>query len=296
MPIKLPPAMTRAAGRAVLKIKHVSPEILIGVGVTGVVATVIMAAKATLKAPEIIEAHEEEMLEVKEQTGGDQQALATVYAKTGIRLVKLYAPTVLVGVVSIASILGSHKILRARNVALASAYKALEIAYDKYRARVIEIVGEEQEEAIRLTMPSNEVEDPDNPEKKALEATFDPNIVSPYARFFDETCKSWSKSPEDNLFFLSCHQNHLNDKLKSRGHVFLNEVYDAIGIPRTTAGQVVGWFYDPENPESGDNFIDFNIYNLDGEDGGERHRAFVNGHERSILLDFNVDGIIYDKI
>lgn len=295
MSIKLPAAVTRAVGRAALKLKSASPEILIGVGVVGVVATVILAARATLNAQPIVEAHEAEINEVKEQSGEDPQALAMVYARTGVRIAKLYAPTVLIGVASVACILGSHKILKARNVALASAYKALEIAYDKYRARVIEIVGEEQEEAIRLAMPASEVSDPDNPEQKAISAEFDPNVISPYARFFDETCKGWVKDPEANLFFLSCHQNHLNDKLKSRGHVFLNEAYDALGIPRTSAGQVVGWFYDPER-EEGDNFIDFNLYRLDGEDGGERRRAFINGHERSVLLDFNVDGIIYDKI
>lgn len=295
MSIKLPVGVTRAVGRAALKVRSASPEILIGVGVVGVVATVIMAAKATLNAQPIVEAHEEEMKEVKEQTGEDPQALATVYAKTGIRFARLYAPTVLVGVSSVACILGSHKILKARNVALASAYKALELAYEKYRARVIEVIGKEQEEAICLTTTVSEIPSPDNPDEKIVVAEFDPNIVSPYARFFDETCKGWVKDPEANLFFLTCHQNRLNDKLKSRGHVFLNEAYDALGIPRTSAGQVVGWFYDPER-EEGDNFIDFNLYQLDGVDGGERRRAFINGYERSVLLDFNVDGIIYDKI
>ena len=114
----------------------------------------------------------------------------------------------------------------------------------------------------------------------------DPNGLSVYARFFDEGCEQWSKNPEYNLMFLRSQQNYYNDMLKSRGHVFLNEVYDALGIPRTQAGAVVGWMIS----DNGDNFIDFGVFD------GDRPRArdFVNGYERSILLDFNVDGVIYD--
>ena len=116
----------------------------------------------------------------------------------------------------------------------------------------------------------------------------DPNTISDYSRIFDECNTSWSKSPEHNLVFLKQQQNYANDLLKSRGHLFLNEVYDMLGFPRTQAGQIVGWVYDEKNP-IGDNFVDFGIYNLDSE----RARAFVNGYERSILLDFNVDGNVW---
>ena len=72
----------------------------------------------------------------------------------------------------------------------------------------------------------------------------------------------------------------------------MNEVYQALGIPETEAGQVVGWIYDPENPDhKGDNYVDFNIYDLHRE----KSRDFVNGYERSILLDFNVDGEILHR-
>ena len=108
--------------------------------------------------------------------------------------------------------------------------------------------------------------------------------VSQYARFFDETCPSWSKNSEANLMFLKLQQQFANDMLKARGVLYLNEVYAMLGIPRTKAGQVVGWKYDLENP-SGDNYVDFGIFD-------EKNKSFVNGFERSILLDFNVDGII----
>ena len=119
----------------------------------------------------------------------------------------------------------------------------------------------------------------------------DPNNYSSYARFFDDGCTGWTKDPEYNLMFLKKQQRYANDLLKSRGHLFLNEVYDMLGIPRTKAGQVVGWIYDEEYP-NGDNFVDFGIYDL----YNEKARDFVNGYERTILLDFNVDGDIMNLI
>lgn len=112
--------------------------------------------------------------------------------------------------------------------------------------------------------------------------------LSPYARFFDETCAAWTKDPESNKFFLLRQQEYANKKLKDRGYLFLNEVYDMLGIPRTKAGQRVGWVYEPEYP-IGDNYVDFGIYD-------EVHnRSFVNGYKNSVLLNFNVDGDILNR-
>jgi hypothetical protein len=63
-----------------------------------------------------------------------------------------------------------------------------------------------------------------------------------------------------------------------------------LGIDRSKAGSVVGWVITKEG--TGDNFIDFGVFDGDNP----RARDFVNGREGSILLDFNVDGVIYDKI
>lgn len=112
--------------------------------------------------------------------------------------------------------------------------------------------------------------------------------VSNYARFFDEACTAWTKDPELNLMFLKCQEQFANEKLRSRGYLFLNEVYDMLGMPRTKAGQVIGWIYDEKNPV-GDNYVDFDIY-------AEHNANFVNGYERPILLDFNVDGNIIDRL
>ena len=111
---------------------------------------------------------------------------------------------------------------------------------------------------------------------------------SPYAVFFDEASAAWTKIPECNKMFLLQQQNFANDKLRARGYLFLNEVYEMLGLPRTRAGQLIGWVYDAKNPV-GDNYVDFNIFNT-------RNREFVNGFEKSVLLDFNVDGNILDRL
>lgn len=116
----------------------------------------------------------------------------------------------------------------------------------------------------------------------------DKRSPSMYARFFDEGCPGWQKDSEYNLIFLKTQQVYANDLLRKRGHLFLNDIYDMLGIPRTKAGQVVGWVYDKDNPV-GDNYIDFGIYD-------ERNSNFVNGYEKNALLDFNVDGIILERI
>lgn len=127
----------------------------------------------------------------------------------------------------------------------------------------------------------NEVKDID---KKGTDVT----NVSQYARYFNETCPAWTNDSEYNFMYLKIQQQYANDRLRVRGYLFLNDVYEMLGMPRTKAGQVVGWVYNEKNPR-GDNYIDFGLYNLGNEN-------FVNGYERSILLDFNVDGNILDKL
>lgn len=108
--------------------------------------------------------------------------------------------------------------------------------------------------------------------------------VSQYARIFDDSCVGWTKDPEYNMHFLKSQQDYCNDKLKAKGHLFLNEVYDILGIPRTKAGAVVGWVYDEKNP-IGDNFVDFGLFDTNDE----RNSDFINGYKNTAILDFNVD-------
>jgi hypothetical protein len=179
---------------------------------------------------------------------------------------------------------------------LAAAYATVDKSFKEYRSRVVERFGKELDRELRYNIKAKEVDEivqnEDGTEtvvKKTVNVA-DPNLYSDYARFFDEACPGWTKDPEFNLMFLKDQQRFANDKLKAQGYLFLNEVYDMLGIPRTKAGQVVGWIYDEKNP-IGDNFVDFGIFN----ENITKARDFVNGYERVILLDFNVDGNIMDN-
>lgn len=286
----------KVAGRGLLLVKKHSPEILTAVGITGVVVSAVMASKATLKLEPVVEKVKNGKDEAKSMLEDEMfpeydkdrhnKEVARVYVKGALDLSKLYGPSVTLGLSSIACIIGAHGIMRKRNVALAAAYKAVETSFTEYRKRVIAELGEEREEDIHIGRQQVEVVDENG--KKTKVTKVDPNGISAYARFFDEYSENWSKTPEYNLLFLKAQQNYANDLLHARGHVFLNEVYDMIGIPRSQAGQVVGWVISKD----GDNFIDFGVYDFNNAGS----HLFVNGHEQSILLDFNVDGVIYDLI
>ena len=298
-------SMTRSLHKVGFKVKKYSPEILLGVGIVAGVATLVTACKATTKAGAILEDTKKKVDDIHHvldntEEYGDQYTpedgkkdLAITYVQTGYQFAKLYAPTVILGVTSLTCILASHNIIHKRNIALAAAYATVDNSFKQYRNRVIDRFGKELDRELKYNIKAQEVEETvvneDGTEttvKKTVQ-TVHPDDISEYARFFDETCTSWDRNAEYNLMFLKRTQDHFNDLLRIRGHVFLNEVYDALGIQRTTAGQIVGWVYDENDPHS-DNYIDFGIYDLHNE----TKRHFVNGYEKSILLDFNVDGNI----
>ena len=291
------------------KIKKASPEIMVVAGVVGVVTSTVMACKATTKVNDILEETRKQVDDVHNVLDSDvitedeynnddaKKDLAIIYTQTGVKLIKLYAPSVIVGALSITGILASHKILKKRNVALTAAYATIDRSFKEYRGRVIERFGKELDRELRYNIKAQEIEEKtvdkdgnETIEKKTI-SVVDPNMYSDYARIFDNGSMGWTKDPEYNLMFLKLQQNQANDRLRAQGYLFLNDVYDMLGIPRTKAGQIVGWVYDEENPV-GDNFVDFGIYDIYNEKACD----FVNGRERSIVLDFNVDGNILDMI
>ena len=298
----------RTFNKVGFKFKKHSPEILVIAGIVGTVTSAVMACKATAKANVIMEEHKEQMdkiHEVAETTNNDEYSeedlkkdTTIVCVQTGVKYAKLYGPSVALGVLSITSILAGHNITRKRNVALAAAYTAVDKSFKEYRGRVVERFGKDLDRELRYNIKAKEFTDTVKDEKTGKEKVtknivnvVDPNLYSEYARIYDDGCNGWTKDPELNLAFLKKQQNYADDRLKARGYLFLNEVYDILGIPRTKAGQVVGWIYDEEHP-IGDNFVDFGIFNADIE----KTRDFVNGYERSIILDFNVDGPILDRM
>ena len=308
---------TRTFNKVGIQLKKHSPEILVVAGIVGTVTSTVMACKATTKVNDVLADSKEELDKIhvagerlekgKELLCNDgskyteeqnKKDLAIVYTQSAIKVAKLYAPSVILGALSITAILSSNNILRKRNVALAAAYTAIDKSFKEYRGRVVERFGKELDHELRYNIKAKEFEETVVDEKTGKEKKVKKTVevseldqYSDYAKFFDEGCAGWSKDPEKNLFFLKRQQDYANEVFKAKGHLFLNDVYDMLGIPRTKAGQIVGWIYDEKNPV-GDNFIDFGIYDTHKE----ANRSFVNGYERTILLDFNVDGNILDLI
>lgn len=298
--INIMPNITRAINKAGFQLKKHSPEILIITGVVGAVTSVIMACKATMKLNDTLSDTKEKINdfhdmeeEYTEEEG--KKTLTLIYSKAALDVVKLYGPSMVLGGLSLTAILTSNNILRKRNVALAAAYTAVDKGFKEYRGRVIERFGEELDKELKYNIKSKEVErtvvheDGTETVGKEVIELVDPNSYSPYARFYDDGCAGWTKDPGANLMFLRMQQDAATKRLVKEGFLLLNDVYDMLGIPRSKEGMVIGWIYDEKHPV-GDNFVDFGIY----ESNRPKNRDFVNGYERTILLDFNVDGDIYD--
>lgn len=298
---------TRLLSSTQYQVKKHSPEILMVAGIAGTIVGTVLACKATTKVSEIIEEKNKNIEDVhtcleekpKEYTEEDSKKdLTIIYAQTGVKLFKLYAPAIGVMALSFASIIAGHKVLKKRNIAIAAAYAAIDKGFKQYRKNVIEEFGEGVDQQMRFGLKSKEIKKKDKDGKTVKETEYyidtegNPlDNISEYARFFDAASENFAKDPEYNMMFLRRQQDYANEMLKSRGHLFLNEVYDLLDIPRSKAGQVVGWVYDKNGNTKGDNYVDFGLYRND-----QGTRRFVNGLEYNILLDFNVDGVIYDLI
>ena len=266
---------------------------MLGVGIGGVVGGTVLACKATRKLDPIIEDHNktvEEIHEKHEET--ESRDLAKAYIKTGVELTKLYLPSGLVLIGSVGCIVGSHTILSRRNVALGAAYAALDSGFKEYRKNIIEKYGETADIEAKYSVKAKKSKDEEGNPTVHYELTEktrrDPSV---YAKIFDETNPYWDDSAEYNKMFLLKQQDYCNEQLKANGRLFLNDVYKVLGFTETKAGQVVGWIYD-ENDPVGDNYIDFGIYDVKNS----QKCAFVNGFEKSIILDFNVDGNIWEMM
>lgn len=293
--------LTGKAARGLLKLKKYSPEILVGVGVVSMVASTALAIKGTLKVNEIIEDRDYELDKVerglalndaeKYSEEDAKKDKMVIHTKSVTRLAKNYAPAIVTGVVGVTCVLSGFGIIRKRHIALGAAYKVVSDSFEKYRERIIEKYGKEADLAAKFGTIKTKVDKLNKNGKVVGEEEIeiiDPNGFSMYSKIFDESNVNWDKAPGYNRMFLQGQQSYCNDLLQLRGHLFLNEVYQMLGLPHTTEGATVGWVKDSKN---GDSFVDFGLF-----DDRERAAAFINHEERSIILDFNVDGEIHRLI
>lgn len=287
----IPENATRQLSRRVLQTKKNSPHIFFAVGIAGVVTSTVLACRATLKLNDRLDEVENRIedakdISVREQLSRSQHSalMLSAYSRSAVDITKLYLPSVILMTVSVGALTGSHVQMTRRNSALTATVATLSKTLDDYRERVRKELGVERELDLYHGATTHTItnEDGSTQEIKMV----DPTNISGYARIFDETNPRWSKSRDINKTFLMAQQNYMNHLLKSRGHLFLSEVYEALGFQKSQASIVVGWVLD-EN--FGDNYVDFGLFEV----GSYR---FVNEIEPGVLLDFNVNGVIWDKI
>lgn len=292
-------------GRGKLLAQKHSPEILLVTGLVAMVGATVLAVKATLKVEEIKKINDDisegiELVHDDGTTGYTEEDykrdifVASVQAK--LRYVKLYAPSAALSIAGMIALVGSHGLMQKRVVALGAAYGVLQEGFNAYRKRVVEELGEDKDRDFKLGLRDEEYVDEEvNPEtgrtkkvKKTRKVINGLNGLSQYARFFDEkTTYQYKNDPLLNRFFLTSQQNYANDLLKSRGYLFLNEVYNMLGLEWCPEGQIVGWVLNGKN--GGDQYVDFGLLDPVNQDA-------TLGLDPVFIIDPNVDGIVYDLI
>ena len=292
-----------------MKVSKHKPELLLAAGVVSILGGTVLACKATLKVPEHLEEREEayaetakEIVESNPEVESKEltRAKTVSYLKMGVKIGKDYAPAVLLLGGGICMVISGHNTLRARLGALGAAYATLEQSYEKYRGRVIEDYGTDVDRKYRLGIRDVEFTEIQTTKKgkekevtKVEEAVHaDGSDYSLYTRYFDEYNApfTWNKSMEANFDFLRLTENIANEKFKRQGYLFLNDVYEALGFKKVSEGQLVGWV-----KGAGDDYIDFGIWEARNADC----RDFVNhgwNQANCFVLDFNVDGVMWDLI
>jgi hypothetical protein len=287
----IPNSVTRFTGGKMLSAKQNSPQLFFVGGLLGSVLSTVLACRATLKLEKTVEDIRNDLLSVKQlgeeakETGDyDEreyyQSLMVVYARSSVAIGKLYGPSVIVGALSVGALTGSHIQMKRRNEALTLTLAGVMKAFDEYRIRVRDEIGEERELELHrgITKQSIEIDG-----KKHVVPVIDPTKTSLYARSFNESNPNWQPDAESNRVYLTGIQNYWNNVLHARGHVFLNEVYDSLGMDHSQPGAVVGWM---SGPHAKDDFIDFGFFEA----------WQINNMDPEIWLDFNVDGPIWNKI
>lgn len=289
--------VSAAAGKKMLTVQAHSPVLLMGLGVVGMGTTVVLACRATLKMSEVLEKGKEELddvaLDSKIKPEAKKKASFGVQLQTAINIAKLYAPAVAVGLLSVGAMTGSHIILQKRNAGLAAAYAVVDKSFKEYRSRVVADQGKQKDFEYLHGVTEREIAEEgetgiDTKIVRGLDAeAMKKRGTSQYSRIFDEFNNNWSEVPHQNQMFLQSQMTYANMMLRAKGRVYLNDVYDMLGLERSEAGQVVGWV---DNSPSGDGYIDFGVWNGSVYDGME----WVTGNSEGIMLDFNVDGVVLD--
>lgn len=303
MKLSLPNAVTNRVAHSALVARSNSPKFLFVAGLALMGGTVITACRGTLQLEDVLDDIRADRDDIKRVVANEPDKYTDheitklnvyVTAKGFARVTKLYLPSVALSVAAVACLTSSHNQLTRRNAGLSAALAATERALDKYRHRVREEFGEEQELRIWRGEYEEKVEVIDEETGKKVKKTVrHGGGHSQYARLWgQDTTTEWTpEAPEYNVAKLRSVQEWATLVLNSRGHIFLNEVLDQLGLDREPAGAVVGWLSKKYGGKDG--FVDLGVLKKGDEIA---FIDFMTGDENHVLLDFNVDGEIWRNI
>ena len=310
-------ALSRCASKLRFAAKKHAPAILMVTGAVSVVTGTVVACKATLKAQEVLDSLKEERESIKQAAEAveegkteltyteEQKTKDTVaaYTRATMSMAKLYLPAAVLISTGIVAMFASNNMLKKRCASLSAAYATLDSIFKRYRKNVVDKYGEEVDKELRYGVQKKKIEvetiDPNTGKSKKTKkevAIVDIDKSSDYARFFDCNSKYYYADEDgrpqnnSNMFFLTQREKEANYRLQRQGYLFLNDVYDMLGLEPSIAGQSVGWIYNPDD-KTIDSYVSFNIFN-----GYRKNERFIEGIEEAILLDFNVDGDILTAI
>jgi hypothetical protein len=283
--------------RSLFVLKVNAPTIMVVGGCIGVGVSTVLACRATLKASDILDQHNTNLddIALASETHPEQYSkndrtkdLVTVYTHTTFEFIKVYGPAVVIGVASLACIIGGHNILKGRNAALAAAYKALDLGFKKYRKNVVDELGPDKDREFKYGSHKEEitVKDPETNENKKIYGNVAAK-ASVYSRVFDQSNVAWCDNTIYMEEFFRGQAFMWNQQLTAENPIFLNEVYKSLRLSVTEPGCTVGWL-----PHSnGDNKVEIDFWPI--------HIPSSNGSgewEFAYMLDFNVDGSIHNKL
>lgn len=304
--------LSRVGTAALRTLEHHAPKILLGTSIVCGIGATVTACKATLKLPETmkeitenVEAAKAIEVEEGEQDATKNKEVVKSYISGGIKLAKLYGPSVGLTVTSVACALAGNRMMNQRYAGALAALGSTEKMFDNYRKRVVEEFGEEKDtqfaNGIREVVTDEPVLNKDgtpktdkNGEVKTTKKTsveYDPS-VNKYSRMFDEvSTKAWDPNPDYNVSTLLGRQQYFNDMLHSHRYLFLNTVYKELGYPITAYGQDMGWIIDDDTPNA---VVDLGLY--DFTNSGKRRIEDIDKYTNACLLTFKGVRYIKDKV
>lgn len=280
--------MSQFIGKVKLGAKRNAPELLLGAGLITGTACVVLSGKATIKAAKITDKFKGDIDTISKSLESEnltpveiKNEIRPLYAKYALDLAKNYAVPTALYAATVASIFASYKIQKNRQIALSTALSAMTTAYATLLGKVQNgakhgLTAQEVLDGVE----GREVVDPETGEITIEKVQGDP-INYAYQVRFDNTCLSWEKDKLQNEFSLKAEENWANDLLQLQGYLFLNDVYDRLGIPKVKTGFIVGWLKDG----NGDGFVDFGVIDAESYDD-------VRYDRNAFDLTFNVDGDI----